>query len=151
MAQRGGCVTSHVRYGDKVYSPMARKGDVHILLSFEKIETLRYLDYLNPSSGTIITSEERIYPPAVNLGMMEYPSDMTDKLKSNFRKVIVVDAPGLAMKAGSLRAINTVMLGILSRYLSISGEIWSKTLAESFPAKLLKLNLDAFRLGQEAE
>src|SRR5512139_20572 len=70
MAQRGGCVTSHVRYGQKVYSPLARKGDVQILLSFEKVETLRYLDFLNPN-GIIIMNEEEVYPPAVNLGIME--------------------------------------------------------------------------------
>src|SRR5512139_973778 len=71
MAQRGGCVTSHVRYGVKVYSPLARKGDVDILVSFEKMDTLRYLDYLK-DDGSIIINTEEIYPPAVNLGEAVY-------------------------------------------------------------------------------
>jgi indolepyruvate ferredoxin oxidoreductase beta subunit len=66
MAQRGGSVTSHVRYGQKVYSPIAKKGDVDILVSFEKLETLRYLDYLKPD-GKVIINDEEIYPPSVNL------------------------------------------------------------------------------------
>lgn len=149
MAQRGGCVTSHVRYGQKVYSPLARKGDVQILLSFEKVETLRYLDFLNPN-GIIIMNEEEVYPPAVNLGMMEYPKDILRQLKGSFKDVIVVNAPVLALKAGNLKAVNTVMLGVVSRFLDVSESIWEDVLRKSFPEKLIKINVEAFRLGKEA-
>ncbi len=149
MAQRGGCVTSHVRYGRKVYSPLARKGDVQILLSFEKVETLRYLDFLDPN-GVIIMNEEEIYPPAVNLGIMEYPGDILKQLKDRFKDVIVVNAPELALKAGNLKAVNTVMLGVVSRFLGVSEGIWEDVLRKSFPEKLIKLNVEAFRLGKEA-
>lgn len=149
MAQRGGCVTSHVRYGQKVYSPLARKGDVQILLSFEKVETLRYLDFLNPN-GIIIMNEEEVYPPAVNLGIMEYPKDILQQLKSSFKDVLVVNAPVLALKAGNLKAVNTVMLGVVSRFLDVSESIWENVLRKSFPEKLIKLNVEAFRLGKEA-
>jgi indolepyruvate ferredoxin oxidoreductase beta subunit len=149
MAQRGGCVTSHVRYGAKVYSPLAKKAGVDILLSFEKLETLRYLDYLKPQ-GIIIMNEEEIYPPAVNLGISEYPRDMVDQLKNNFKDVVIVDAPALARKAGNLRAANTVMLGIVSKYIDIEDTIWESVLKKSFPAKLVDLNIKAFRLGKEA-
>jgi len=71
MAQRGGCVSSHVRFGRKVYSPLAGKGDVDVLVSFEKLETLRYLEYLKPDGKVIINNEE-IYPPSVNLGDIAY-------------------------------------------------------------------------------
>jgi len=149
MAQRGGCVTSHVRYGQKVYSPLARKGDVQILLSFEKIETLRYLDFLNPS-GIIIMNEEEVYPPAVNLGIMEYPKDILQQLKGSFKDVLVVNAPVLALQAGNLKAVNTVMLGVVSRFLDVSESIWENVLRKSFPEKLIGINVEAFRLGKEA-
>jgi len=149
MAQRGGCVTSHVRYGAKVYSPLARKGDVDILLSFEKLETLRYLDFLKPD-GIIIMDKEEIYPPAVNLGISEYPRDILEQLKGNFKNVVVADALALAREAGNLRAANTVMLGIVSKYIDIKDEIWESVLRRSFPEKLVDLNIKAFRLGKEA-
>jgi indolepyruvate ferredoxin oxidoreductase, beta subunit len=149
MAQRGGCVTSHVRYGQKVYSPLARKGDVQILLSFEKVETLRYLDFLNPS-GIIIMNEEEVYPPAVNLGIMEYPKNILQQLKGSFKDVLVVNAPVLAMQAGNLKAVNTVMLGVVSRFLDVSESIWENVLRKSFPEKLIGINVEAFRLGKEA-
>ncbi|MEN6463804.1 MAG: indolepyruvate oxidoreductase subunit beta [Syntrophaceae bacterium] len=148
MAQRGGCVTSHVRYGAKVYSPLARKGDVDILLSFEKLETLRYLDFLKPD-GIIIMDKEEIYPPAVNLGISEYPRDILEQLKDNFKNVVVADALALAREAGNLRAANTVMLGIVSKYIDIKDEIWESVLRRSFPEKLVDLNIKAFRLGKE--
>lgn len=149
MAQRGGCVTSHVRYGARVYSPLARKGGVDILLSFEKVETLRYLDFLRPD-GIIIMNQEEIYPPAVNLGMMEYPVDMIDNLSNNFKNFIELNANELALKAGNLRAANTVMLGVVSKYIQIEDSIWESVLRKSFPAKLVDLNIKAFRLGKEA-
>ena len=149
MAQRGGCVTSHVRYGSKVYSPLARKGDVDILLSFEKLETLRYLDFLKPD-GIIVMNQEEILPPAVNLGISEYPGDILEQLKNSFKNVVEIDAPALAMKAGNLRAANTVMLGVVSKYIDIKDSIWESVLRKSFSEKLIDLNIKAFRLGKEA-
>lgn len=149
MAQRGGCVTSHVRYGEKVYSPLARKGSVDILLSFEKLETLRYLDYLKPD-GIIIMNHEEIYPPAVNLGISEYPGDIPQQLKKNFTNVIEVNAPELAVEAGNLRAVNTVLLGVVSNFIEITSEIWDSVLRKSFPEKLIDVNIKAFRLGKGA-
>lgn len=149
MAQRGGCVTSHVRYGAKVYSPLARKGDVDILLSFEKLETLRYLDFLKPN-GIIIMNQEEIYPPAVNLGISEYPIDMVNQLKDSFKNFIEINAAALAVKAGNPRAANTVMLGVVSKYIDLKESIWESVLRRSFPEKLVDLNIKAFRLGKEA-
>nr|HPQ61232.1 indolepyruvate oxidoreductase subunit beta [Syntrophales bacterium] len=80
MAQRGGCVTSHVRYGKRVFSPLARKGDVDVLLSFEKLETLRYLDYLN-DEGRVIINDLEVYPPSVNMGEAEYPENVIDLVR----------------------------------------------------------------------
>ena len=147
MAQRGGCVTSHVRYGAKVYSPIARKGDVDILLSFEKLETLRYLDYLK-ADGVVIINEEEIYPPSVNLGDAIYPGNIEALTARYFSKVKCVNAPDIARRAGNVRAINTALLGALSNELTIADDVWNRVLTESFPQKALEANLRAFNLGK---
>ncbi len=149
MAQRGGCVTSHVRYGTKVYSPLSKKKDVDILVSFEKMDTLRYLDYLK-EEGTIIINTEELYPPAVNLGEASYQSDTIEIVKDLFPKVIAIDATALAIQAGNVRAVNTVLLGSLSASLPLSIEMWEKGLEESFPPRLLQVNREAFHLGRAA-
>jgi indolepyruvate ferredoxin oxidoreductase beta subunit len=149
MAQRGGCVTSHVRYGSKVYSPLCKKQDIDILVSFEKMDTLRYLDYLK-DDGSIIINTEELYPPAVNLGEAPYLSDAIETVKRLFPKVKVVDATALAVQAGNIRTVNTVLLGTLSAYLPTAITIWEKLFKEVFPAKLLAANREAFRLGRAA-
>jgi indolepyruvate ferredoxin oxidoreductase, beta subunit len=147
MAQRGGCVTSHVRYGQKVYSPIAKKGDVDILVSFEKLEALRYLDYLKPQA-TIIINEEEIYPPSVNLGDAQYPENIYDRVSHHFKTVKMINALDLARKAGNIRAVNTVLLGVLSNFLDLKSDLWEKVLQEAFPSKSLTANLNAFNLGK---
>lgn len=149
MAQRGGCVTSHVRYGRKVYSPIERKGNVDILLAFEKLESLRYLDYLKPDSR-IIVNELELYPPAVNLGDMTYPEQAIDLVKKSFKTVKIVKAHEIARKAGNLRAENTALLGVLSKWLDLEVTMWEKILWEVFPKKVVDANLKAFHLGREA-
>ena len=147
MAQRGGCVTSHVRYGQKVYSPIAKKGDVDILVSFEKLEALRYLDYQKPQA-TIIINEEEIYPPSVNFGDAKYPENIYDRVSLHFKTVKMINALDLARKAGNIRAVNTVLLGVLSTFLDLKSDLWEKVLQEAFPSKSLEANLKAFNLGK---
>lgn len=149
MAQRGGCVTSHVRYGAKVFSPLSKKKDIDILLSFEKMDTLRYLDYLKEEASIIINTEE-LYPPAVNLGDASYPSDAIETVKRLFPKVQSVDATTLALQAGNIRAVNTVLLGALSVNLPLPIEMWEKGLHESLSPRLLEVNRKAFHLGRAA-
>jgi indolepyruvate ferredoxin oxidoreductase, beta subunit len=147
MAQRGGCVTSHVRYGEKVHSPLAKKNDIDVLVSFEQMDTLRYLDYVK-ESGTVIINTEKIYPPAVNLGETPYPENVAKTVRSFFSKIIPVDAAALALRAGNIRAVNTVLLGALSSCMNLSPRLWEKVLDESFPSKLIGANREAFRLGR---
>lgn len=149
MAQRGGCVTSHVRFGEKVYSPIAKKGGVDILLSFEKLETLRYLNVLKPGAR-IIYNEEAIYPPSVNLGEADYPRDIAAIVKKYFRRVKAIKAADLAERAGNIRTAGTVMVGAVSRYMDISPEIWREVLSRAFPEKLASVNHAAFELGRNA-
>jgi len=148
MAQRGGCVTSHVRYGEKVHSPLAKINDVDILVSFEKMDTLRYLDYVK-ETGTVIINTEEIYPPAVNLGETPYPGNVSETVRRFFTKSVTIDAAALALRAGNIRTVNTVLLGALSSYLSFSTDLWEKVLQESFPSKLIRANREAFLLGRD--
>ncbi|MBW2559135.1 MAG: indolepyruvate oxidoreductase subunit beta [Deltaproteobacteria bacterium] len=147
MAQRGGCVSSHVRFGSKVYSPLAAKGDVDILVSFEKLETLRYLEYLK-IDGKVIINNEEIYPPSVNLGETAYPDDAIDFVKKHFKDVKVVDATAMALRSGDKRMANTAILGVLSSWLDIEAGIWEDVLRKRFPPKILEGNINAFRLGR---
>ena len=149
MAQRGGCVTSHVRFGEKVYSPIAKKGDVDILLSFEKLETLRYLDFMK-SGGSIIINEKEIYPPSVNLGNADYPDNTIDTVKTIFKSVKVVNATTIAIKAGDIRTENTALLGVLSAFLQPDVLLWENVIRNSFPKKAIDANLTAFNMGRTA-
>lgn len=146
MAQRGGCVTSHVRYGTKVYSPLAEPGSIDTLVSFEKMEALRYLKFLSKEASIILNTEE-IYPPAVNMGDAVYPNDVIDFLNNNYGKVIALNAAELAQKAGNIKAANVVLLGAVSNLMNIEKSIWESIIKKSFPQKLVKLNLDAFQMG----
>jgi indolepyruvate ferredoxin oxidoreductase, beta subunit len=149
MAQRGGSVTSHVRYGDKVYSPLAGLGTVDLLVAFEKMEALRYLNYLNLTASIIINSDE-IYPPAVNLGDLPYPKEVVPFLKRKFKLIKEIDASGLAKGAGNVKTANVVLLGAISNLMAISPSIWKKVIKGYFPEKLVKVNLNAFQSGRNA-
>ncbi|MBN1473962.1 MAG: indolepyruvate oxidoreductase subunit beta [Syntrophaceae bacterium] len=149
MAQRGGCVTSHVRYGSKVYSPLEKAGSIQTLVSFEKMESLRYLHYLGKDSSIIVNSE-KINPPAVNIGTMPYPADIIKYLKKKFKLVMEVDASDLAQKAGNVKTANIVLLGALASLMAIDQNIWEKIIKKTFTEKLVKMNLEAFQLGINA-
>ena len=149
MAQRGGCVTSHVRYGKKVYSPLAEPGSIQTLISFEKMEALRYLRFLKKDAAIIVNTEE-IYPPAVNMGTAPYPEDAISFLKKHYGKVISFNAAELAQKAGNIKTANVVLLGAVSNLMDIDQSIWQSVIKKSFPEKLVKMNLAAFQMGIDA-
>ena len=149
MAQRGGCVTSHVRYGRKVYSPLAEPGSIQTLISFEKMEALRYLRFLKKDAAIIVNTEE-IYPPAVNMGEAPYPEDVVSFLKKHYGKVISFNAAELAQKAGNIKTANVVLLGAVSNLMNIDKSIWQSVIKKSFPEKLVKMNLAAFQMGIDA-
>jgi indolepyruvate ferredoxin oxidoreductase beta subunit len=146
MAQRGGCVTSHVRYGSKVYSPLAEMGSIQTLVSFEKMEALRYLKFLRKDAAIIVNTEE-IFPPAVNMGDAPYPEDAIAFLKDNYSNVIHFNAAELAKKVGNIKTANVVLLGAVSNLMNIDQSIWENVIKKSFPEKLVKMNLEAFQSG----
>ena len=149
MAQRGGCVTSHVRYGKKVYSPLAETGSIQTLISFEKMEALRYLKFIRKDAAIIVNTEE-IYPPAVNMGDAPYPEDAISFLNKHYGKVVSFNAADLAQKAGNIKTANVVLLGALSNLMNIDQSIWQSVIKKSFPKKLVKMNLAAFQMGIDA-
>jgi indolepyruvate ferredoxin oxidoreductase beta subunit len=147
MAQRGGSVVSNVRFGEKVYSPLISKGEADILLSFEQLETLRWLDYIKPE-GKIIVNMQKIMPMAVAIGQGEYPEDIFGVLKRKTDKIYRVDGLGIATKAGNVKAVNVAIIGALSNYLDIPEGIWKEVIENRVPPKTLKVNLTAFEMGR---
>lgn len=147
MSQRGGSVVTYVKYGEKVYSPIVEKGEADIVISFELLEAARCLPYLR-KGGKMITSVQKIDPMPVITGAAEYPSDLVEKLKSAGADVTAVDALSLAEQAGTSKASNVVLMGVLSSKMDFSEEVWQKALEQCVPPKFLELNKKAFALGR---
>jgi indolepyruvate ferredoxin oxidoreductase beta subunit len=149
MAQRGGSVSSHIRFGEKVYSPIIRMGEVDYLCMMEKMETLRWLNYCNKSTA-ILMDDIEINPPIVNLGEMEYPRDIEETLRNNFKSVHIISAAAIAAELGTDRAANVVLLGAFSTLLAIDQDIWLNSLLAHLPEKLHELNKKALLAGRQA-
>ena len=150
MSQRGGSVVTYVKYGDKVYSPVIEKGEADFIVSFEILETARWLEYLKPD-GQIVTSTQQIDPMPVLTGAMSYPENLLEKIKATGAKVDALDCLKLAEEAGSSKAVNLVLLGRLSHYFDdIKQEAWQGAIEACVPPKFLELNKKAFELGRES-
>ena len=149
MAQRGGSVVSHIKFGQKVYSPLIKMGEADYLFATEKLEALRWIEYCT-SSTVIIADTIQINPPAVNRGEMEYPADVEDFLKGNFEKVYLIPATQIAKELGNARAANVVLLGAFSTFMPVEEAVWKEALLERLPKKLHELNLQAFEKGRLA-
>jgi indolepyruvate ferredoxin oxidoreductase beta subunit len=147
VAQRGGAVFSHIRFGDQVHSPVAPRGQVDYLLALERLEALRYAHFVRPG-GTIILNDHKVEPVRM-ADTRPYPDEGIDFLTEKGFNVAVVPATAKAIEIGNYRAANVVLLGALSAQLDIPQEVWEKTLEERIPAKLLDLNRRAFAAGRE--
>jgi indolepyruvate ferredoxin oxidoreductase beta subunit len=147
MAQRGGSVSTHVRFGSKVFSPLIKEGEVDIFMAFEELEALRYFFYLSPHP-TILLNEQRLNPPSVSLGNEAYPEKIAEILSGRAKKFKSIPGRELALQAGDARAVNLVMLGALCSILSIPEEVWTDDILRRFPPKAGRVNLEAFRLGR---
>jgi indolepyruvate ferredoxin oxidoreductase beta subunit len=148
MAMRGGIVTSHFRFGKKVYSPLIKEGEVDILFSFEQLEGLRWLNYLRPTAK-IIMNDHKVNPPIVNLGDMEYPKNIPDTVRSKFKDFHLVKGTDIALQIGDVRAANVVLLGAMSKFFDIKEELWLKTILQALPPKVHDLNRKAFAAGRD--
>ena len=146
MAQRGGSVVTYVKMGEKVYSPIIEKGEADILLCFEELEALRWLDYVK-ENGKIIINEQKINPMPVIIGAAKYPESILEKIRKNYKNVATADAISLARESGNIKTVNTVMLSIMAKSMDISKDIWLDAIKETVPAKFLDVNIKAFELG----
>ena len=151
MAQRGGDVTTHFRFGRKVYSPLIKYGDVDFLLSFELLEALRYVNWVK-ESGKVIINRQAIFPPSVNLGMAKYPDDVEAIFKKHFKNnAYVIDGQKIAGELGNIQAANVVLIGALSNFFpEIKESVWIKAIKGLMKEKLHELNISAFNEGRKA-
>jgi len=151
MAQRGGDVTTHFRFGDKVYSPLIKEGDVDFLLSFEMLEALRYINWIKPV-GKILINNQKIMPPGVSLGKLHYPDDIKDTFITHFNgNCRFIDGQDIARKLGNIQAANVVMIGAFSNYFpDVEENVWRESIRNLLPEKLHELNINAFNEGKKA-
>ena len=143
MSQRGGSVITYVRIGSDVHSPLIDPGEADFVLSFEKLEALR-AEYFLKKDGVLISNTQEILPMPVIMGNATYP-----EANPTQEKTVLLDALTLAEEAGNARAINIVLLGVLSRFMDWPQEKWESAIAACVPAKTLETNLKAFRAGMK--
>ena len=146
MSQRGGSVVTYVRYGDKVYSPVIEKGEADLIVAFELCEAARWVSYLK-KDGKLIVNDQKISPMPVITGAAKYPEDIAERIKALGVNLTVVDALSLAKEAGNAKAVNMVLMGVLSNTTGIDQEAWQQALETTVPPKFLELNKKAFALG----
>ena len=149
MSQRGGSVVTYVRYGSRVASPVIDEGQADFIVSFEVLESARWLPFLK-KGGQIVTNTQQIDPMPVVTGAMAYPENLVEKMRSAGAKVDAMDCVKLAGEAGSVKAVNLVLLGRLSHYFDFPQEVWQKAITECVPEKFLEMNRKAFALGRDA-
>ena len=147
MSQRGGSVVTYVKYGDEVFSPVIENGEADVIISFEQLEAARWLSYLK-IGGHLIVSTQKSNPMPVITGAATYPEDILGKLRNSGVDVIPVDALSLAEEAGSVKASNVVLMGVLSTKMGFDDKLWQDAIEQCVPAKFLELNKKAFELGK---
>jgi len=149
MAQRGGSVVAHLRFGEKVYSPLIEPGGADFVVSFELLEALRYLPYMNRNTRVIVNTQ-KILPAPVATGMDRYPPDIIDQLSQRGISVFPMDAFAIAKAAGETRAVNMVLVGALSVLLPLQENMFLEVIGERIPEKIREKNTAAFLKGKEA-
>src|SRR5574341_34621 len=150
VSQRGGSVETHVRFGDKVHSPIVTPGEADAVIALEKLEALRFAHYLDAKNGTILLNDYELIPGSVANAEKVYPHETIDYLTAKGLRVITLPASKTARELGDGRMANVVLLGALSTLLPISEGAWEKTLKFRIPAKYLEGNLHAFASGKKA-
>jgi indolepyruvate ferredoxin oxidoreductase beta subunit len=150
MAQRGGSVTSHLRIGEHVFSPLIKEGEADILLAFEKLEAARWYHFIRPE-GQVIINNQSIPPLSVSLGTNQYPTD--DEIKKMFNNNTgsfhLVDGLTAARELGDIRTANIFMLGCIAALLPMDMDLWKECISKRLPSKILQINLNAFEQGRK--
>lgn len=149
MSQRGGAVTSHVRWGKKVASPLCEKGAVDYFIAQEILEALRWIEFVRPG-GTVLLSQQQIVPTSTVYGTDQYPTNehVIATVKQIAGHVLLIDAHQVADKLGNLRVANSILLGALAAQLKIPAEDWLAVIESRVPPKHIELNRQAFFAGR---
>ena len=152
MAQRGGVVSSHLRFGSRVLSPQISPGTAHVLLGFEAAEALRWRHMLRPE-GIALMNTAKLVPPVVELGLFDYPEDPVALMKASGTRLVAFDATSIALELGDIRLGNTVMLGAIADHLPFSAEVLLECVLKRFQRKgesVVSQNRRAFAAGRAA-
>ena len=147
MAQRGGSVEAHLRYGEKVYSPLIDPGAADILVAFEILEAVRYLPYLHRDSAVVVNTQ-KILPPSVALGKASYPQDTLQELTDRGINVVSLDAFAIADKVGEPRTVNVAMVGAMSNFLAVDPSVFLQVIDEKVKKGFREVNKEAFAAGR---
>ncbi|HEY8363320.1 MAG TPA: indolepyruvate oxidoreductase subunit beta [Tissierellaceae bacterium] len=146
MSQRGGSVTTQIKFGDKVYSPTINIGEADVLVAFEKLEAARYISHLK-KDGILIVNEEEIFPLPVLAGLEKYPEGIMEELKAKVDNVISINAREIAEGLGVPRSANIVMLGVMVKALGLEDIDWASKIKKYLPERLHEVNIKAFECG----
>ena len=147
MAQRGGSVVTFVRFDEKVYEPVCEEGSVDVLISFERLEALRYAHFLKPD-GVIVVNDTRIDPMTVVIGAKTYPENIIENLSKD-HTLYSVDAGQIARELGNSKVVNSVVLGLAAKYIGFTEQEWLDVIAATVPPKTIEINTLAFKAGYE--
>jgi indolepyruvate ferredoxin oxidoreductase, beta subunit len=149
FSQRGGVVESHVRWGERVASPMGEKGAIDYLIAFEYLESARWIEFIRPG-GLVIVNRQKILPMSVTAGNATYPADEVVEmaLRQVTDRVVMVDGLKVAKELGNKNLANAVLLGVLARELDVDPEIWLDVLVRRVPPKYVEQNKAAFWKGR---
>lgn len=148
MAQRGGSVSTQVRYGEKVYSPIIGLGEADILVSFETMETLRWLDHLKPE-GIVVINDYEIPSAPILMGKVEYPEGIIEMIQEK-AETRVIKAGDIAEKIGNPKVMNVVLLGALVKSMNLMDIDWEEVIKASVKEEFVDMNIKAFRAGVES-
>ena len=148
MSQRGGSVSTQVHWGKKVYSPVIGKAAADIVVSFEKMEAVRYAEFLKPD-GIAIINDYELASAATAAGLAEYPENCLEAMRENF-SCHTLKAAEIAEGLGNAKCMNVVLFGAMTKVLAMDDIDWEKIIAETVPEKFLQLNIAAYRAGAEA-
>ena len=146
MSKCGGSVVTYVKYGSKVNSPIVNEGEADLILAFEQLEAARWLQYLK-KDGTLIINTQKIDPMSVIIGNSVYPDGVLDAINKAGAKTTNLDALSLAVSAGSAKAVNVVLIGVMASHMDLNRDVWINAIKNTVPEKFLEMNLKAFDLG----
>jgi indolepyruvate ferredoxin oxidoreductase beta subunit len=146
MSQRGGNVSTQVRFGDKVFSPIIGKGEADLIVAFEKMEALRWIEYLKPG-GRIVINDAEIPSVPIQMGVASYPEGIAEELAKK-ATTYVFKATDLAEELGNPKSMNMILLGALVKAIDLPQIDWEEIIKRNIKPAFVDINLKAFQVGQ---